>query len=162
MSNWKEWFEYKNGNLFWKKKPSRRVAVGQKAGNTSNGYYEVIKFNGRFFKTHRIIYEMFNNTIPEGYTIDHIDGNIFNNTIENLRLALRSQNLQNRIKPKNNTSSYKGVTWSSQKKKWRVRIGIDSTLKHIGHFDNLLEAAKAYNEAALKYHGEFAKVNPIT
>jgi hypothetical protein len=104
---------------------------------------------------------MFNGPIPEGYYIDHIDGNPSNNKLENLRLANQKENSRNSKKPKNNTSGYKGVHWNKEKEKWQARVMINTITKHIGYFEDLIEAAKAYNEAALKYHGEFAKLNEI-
>ncbi|MCK5611795.1 hypothetical protein KAR91_58540 [Candidatus Pacearchaeota archaeon] len=46
-----------------------------------------------------------------------------------------------------------------QNNKWRVVILKDKKKYHIGYFDCKIEAAKAYNKAAIKYHGEFARLN---
>lgn len=54
---------------------------------------------------------------------------------------------------KNNTSGFNGVSWKEKNKKWQASI--------IGIFEDKLEAARAYNKAALKYFGEFANLNAI-
>jgi hypothetical protein len=56
-------------------------------------------------------------------------------------------------------SKYKGVTWSKHVRKWRVRVHINYGYKSIGYFKDEIEAAKAYDTAAKKYHGDFAVLN---
>jgi hypothetical protein len=158
-----EIFEYKNGEIYWKivHPMCNNKKVGDLAGNKSSKVYFEVTIAGSPFRVHRIIWQMFNGPIPEGYYIDHIDGNPSNNKLENLRLANQKENSRNSKKPKNNTSGYKGVHWNKEKEKWQARVMINTITKHIGYFEDLIEAAKAYNEAALKYHGEFAKLNEI-
>lgn len=97
---------------------------------------------------------------PEGYTWDHIDMNPRNNSRSNLRLATLTQQNANRIKQKGNyTSKYKGVSWYPNAKKWQVKIGINGKRKHVGYFKSEEEAARAYDEAAKEYFGEFARTN---
>ncbi len=88
---------------------------------------------------------------------DHIDGNSFDNRRFNLRSATSSQNSQNRNKQTNNTSGYKGVMKSG--KKWMARIGVNRKYFVLGYFHNIINAAIAYDKAALKHHGEFARLN---
>ena len=92
---------------------------------------------------------------------DHADTNGLNNQRSNLRAATRSQQGANRNKGKNNTSGYKGVSWHKRDKKWVSRIKISGKLIHLGNFDDIKDAAKAYNEAAIKYFGEFAVLNKV-
>jgi len=98
---------------------------------------------------------------PLGIEIDHIDGNRLNNQKSNLRFATSSQNKMNRGPRKDNHSGYKGVSWHKQINKWTSRIQIGNTYKHLGLFENIIEAVKAYNNAALKFHGEFAWLNKL-
>ena len=41
-------------------------------------------------QTGRLIWETFNGVIPKGKVVDHIDGNVFNNALTNLRITTRS------------------------------------------------------------------------
>lgn len=112
-------------------------------------------------KMHRFIMELEGHNI-KGLTIDHKNGNKLDNRVENLRVATTGQNNRNVIKRGNNTSGYKGVHWDKKSQKWisRIRIGGGQRLT-LGKFSNKEDAAKAYNEAALKYHGEFANLNKV-
>lgn len=99
---------------------------------------------------------------PPELEVDHIDGNRLNNQRSNLRLATSSQNKCNRGPRKDNTSGYKGVSWHSQKKKWTARIKAPSgKYLHLGLFDEVKDAALAYNYAATEHHGSFAFLNKI-
>lgn len=92
---------------------------------------------------------------------DHKDGNGLNNTKENLRICTRSQNSKNQ-KPKNGGSSlYKGVYFNKDTGKWLARITTNRNCKYLGLFGNEIDAAKEYNNEALKMHGEFAKINDL-
>lgn len=93
--------------------------------------------------------------------VDHIDTNPLNNMRENLRLATRVQNGQNREMQRNNTSGYKGVSWDKYNRRWMAQIRANGVSMSLGSFKDPLKAARAYNEAALKYHGEFARLNVI-
>ena len=98
----------------------------------------------------------------EGYVRDHKDGNGLNNQKDNLRYATSSQNQFNRKKQNRPTSSkYKGVNFNKSNKNWYVRIAINGKRICLGAFINETNAALAYNEAARKYHGEYAKLNII-
>jgi len=94
---------------------------------------------------------------PQGMKVDHVNGNGLDNRRENLRIATNSQNGMNRGKFRNNTSGYKGVVF--QGGKWQAQINVLSTRIRKGGFASAEEAAHAYDEMALKYHGEFAYLN---
>ena len=97
---------------------------------------------------------------PDGFVIDHIDGDRLNNTRSNLRVATRSQNNMNRISL-NGSSKYKGVTWNKKSKKWQAQIWMNNKCKVLGQFLNEKEAAKVYNQTAVKYQGKFARLNEV-
>lgn len=98
----------------------------------------------------------------EGDTVDHINGNKLDNRQENLRRCTQRENSRNRVGwQKETTSAYKGVSWQPTREKWRATIKVDYKQKFLGYFDNEDEAALAYNEAARKHHGEFAKENNV-
>lgn len=93
-----------------------------------------------------------------GERVDHIDGNALNNTRDNLRVCTPSQNSTNIGLTRRNTSGYKGVTWNKRYRKWQASITVDRKCKYLGSFATPQEAYAAYCEAALKYHGEFARL----
>jgi len=93
--------------------------------------------------------------------LDHKDGNPKNNNLSNLRYCDRAQNKMNSRKHPNTSSIYKGVSWDKQTKKWRAYIRVKSVLKHLGFYQEESDAAKKYNNNALKYFGEFALINKI-
>lgn len=111
---------------------------------------------------HRVIMQrILGRDLVKGEMVDHVDNNGLNNRRENLRLANKSQNARNRGAQRNNSSGYKGVSWNKPNKKWIVGIAIDSKKIYLGQYHNIHDAARAWNAAALKYHGEFAYQNVI-
>ncbi len=98
---------------------------------------------------------------PRHLEVDHIDGNPLNNQRANLRLATSSQNKCNRGARKDCKSGYKGVSWHSQRNKWTARIKAGTKYLHLGLFEDIKDAVSAYNNAAQKYHGEFAFINKL-
>jgi hypothetical protein len=105
---------------------------------------------------HRVIFESVM-SIPFCFDVDHIDCDGLNNSFSNLRLATRSHNNANGRKRLSCSSSYKGVNWLKSRGKWRVRV----KHFHIGCFVNEIDAARAYDEAAKKYFGEYARLNGV-
>lgn len=99
--------------------------------------------------------------------IDHINMNTLDNRRENLRLVSKAENMMNRPKQANNTSGYKGVSLSKRlakregNKMWQANIQVKNNPIWLGVYLTAKEAAIAYNEAAQKYHGEFAKLNQL-
>jgi hypothetical protein len=96
----------------------------------------------------------------KGRVVDHRNGEGLDNRGANLRLATYSQNMANRAKTKKRTSSkYIGVSIEKGCKSWRVAIRVNGKQMWLGSFKNEIDAARAYDCAALKYHGEFARLN---
>jgi len=96
-----------------------------------------------------------------GKDVDHKNHNTLDNQKTNLRLSTRSENCMNQRIAKNNKSGYKGVSRSNSGKKWVAKIRKDYKLIHLGYYINKIDAAKAYNEAALKLFGTFAYINEV-
>lgn len=89
---------------------------------------------------------------------DHVNHNGLDNQRHNLRICTCSQNHQNRIS-KHGTSRFKGVSWDKERQRWSVQIKVREKSLHPGRFKSEIEAAKAYDEAAKKHFGEFARTN---
>lgn len=98
---------------------------------------------------------------PEGYLVDHINGDTLDNRRTNLRFCTKSENAHNRKASIGGTSKYKGVTWRKDWGKWVAQIKVAGKKLSLGGYSKEEEAALAYNEAALKYFGEFSKLNNL-
>ncbi|MFA5445042.1 MAG: AP2 domain-containing protein [Bacteroidales bacterium] len=98
---------------------------------------------------------------PNGLEVDHKDGNGCNCQKENMRNCAHGQNQMNRGPQRTNTSGYKGVSWSKAGGKWVTYIQVNGKSKNLGYHDFIEDAARAYNEAAIKFHGKFAYLNAI-
>ena len=98
--------------------------------------------------------------VPEGMVIDHVNQDGMDNRSGNLRPATHSQNLYNRKKRSGATQSkYKGIYWRKKVRKWQASIKCNKKRIELGYFRDEIEAAKAYDRAAKKYHGDFACLN---
>jgi len=93
-----------------------------------------------------------------GLECDHINGNGLDNRRCNLRVCTRSQNNMNR-RPSGCTSEFKGVYWNKTNKKWMAQIVFNRHGRGLGCYDDEEEAAYAYDKAARKHFGEFARPN---
>jgi hypothetical protein len=91
--------------------------------------------------------------------VDHINGDTLDNRRDNLRLASSTENGSNRSLNRNSTSGYKGVTWVKARGNWRANIKVNGKPISLGVYDDPVEAARAYDKAAIELHGAFAKPN---
>lgn len=95
---------------------------------------------------------------PEDLEVDHINGNPLDNRKSNLRLCTPKENSWNRGIRKDNTTGYKGVfrrEGIKTGKMWYAKVGHF----HTEYFETKEEAANAYDYYALKFYGEFARLN---
>ena len=98
--------------------------------------------------------------VPRGMVVDHINHDGMDNRRANLRAATYSQNMCNvRKRSGAKHSKYKGINWRKRTRKWEVRVMFEKKRMHIGYFRDEIDAARAYDQAARKYHGEFASPN---
>lgn len=116
--------------------------------------YKLNKKN-KYISMHRVILNLHDSKI----FVDHIDRNGLNNQKYNLREATPLQNACNRTKSANLTSKFMGVNFKKDRNKFRAGIKNQKKSIHLGYFENEIDAAKAYNEAAIKIHGSFASLN---
>lgn len=120
--------------------------------------YAPIYPNGKqkFVFMHRLILGLNDSSVQA----DHRNYDGLDNRKSNLRKASHTQNLQNaRVRRTGKYSQYKGVCRA--RNKWEARICVDKQKMRLGLYNTEEEAALAYNEAAVKYFGEFAYLNKI-
>ena len=126
----------------------------RKDGSVKNVYaVRNVHINGK--RTARTMHTL----IMEHTPVDHRDHDGLNNQRTNLRKASGTQNNQNARKRRDSTSGFKGVTWYKALNKWMAQIQNNGKKIHLGYFTDILDAARAYDAAALKYFGEFAVTN---
>ena len=111
----------------------------------SNGY-GCIRYNRKLYLTHRIIWLLYHGYWSENL-IDHIDRDVKNNRIENLREASPQCNVRNNGPLKNSTTGVKGVSWNKRTHRYEAYIENNGKRKGLGHHNTLAEAAMARLEA---------------
>ena len=143
--------------LRWTKRTGNRIKVGGIAGSKDKvtGYWR-IRFQGKLYQCHRVIYKLHHKINIQNTEIDHWDKIRDNNTIENLRIANRSEQSWNQGIRSDNTSGIKGVHWDKQRNKWVARIEANGKKYYLGLFDNIDEAEKVAIKAREEMHKEFA------
>ena len=108
---------------------------------------------------HRAVMErVLGHPLSQDTIIDHVNGNPLDNRRENLRLATYSQNMANSKLRSDNTTGFKGVSWSKQKGKFRAYIWFEKKLYHVGFFNTAEEASEARQIKAIELHKEFARL----
>lgn len=149
--NYSDIFDYSDGFLYWKKSVDWRVKAGDVAGFKHSHGYIAVSVDSKLLLAHRVIWEMLRGAIPEEMEIDHVDKCRTNNSIENLRLVSRIENLRNKGMYKCNTSGVTGVVFNKQRSKWAANIRINGKLKHLGYHVEFEEACKARYSAERLY-----------
>ena len=122
---------------------------------TRQGYAEATQ--RKLYDINRIMHR--NMFPPTELEVDHINGDKLDNRRANLRLATREQNSKN-LRPQKGRK-YKGVYYRKKFDNWVASISLDKKLIYLGVFNTDDDAARAYNEAAKRMHGEFAWLNPV-
>jgi hypothetical protein len=122
------------------------------------GPYRRVKVKGINIYAQRVCWLITHGYDPYPFLIDHKDQDGTNNCPSNLRICKPSQNLFNRDKPSHNTSGFKGVNYCKESNKWRVRISAFNRRYHVGRYDNLEDAERAFLEASKKYHKDFTNL----
>ncbi len=115
-----------------------------------------IKGKKKHTRLHSLLFE-----VPKGFVINHKDHDGLNCCRSNLEICTYQQNASYCLKRQNNKSGFKGVSWRKDIEMWRSRITVNFKAITIGHFENKIDAAKAYNEAAKKFFGIYSVLNKI-
>lgn len=125
-------------------------AVGAK------GYMSVWVNKYRWYK-HRVVWVLTNGPIPNGHVVDHIDGDVLNNSLSNLRLATMSQNAMNcRRRSDKSGTLPKGVCWIASKGRYASQLKVDGK-RYQKLSKTLEEAVQWLKDKRHELHGEFAR-----
>ncbi|EFC6125628.1 hypothetical protein CSE64_001885 [Escherichia coli] len=150
--NWPELFDYHPDGYLVSKvtRGSGRNLI--KPGDIIRGFaanhgYLKIKVNKREYGLSRVVYEMFNGLIPDGYMIENADNSCAK--IENLKPVSRGEGYLFGL------SGIIGVMWDKKANKWRAHIYASGNKhRYLGLFDNINDAIKARIQAEIKYRGK--------
>ena len=96
---------------------------------------------------------------PKGMIVDHKSRNKLDNTRENLRNATHAENMRNKSKQHGVSSRFLGVSYCKKSRKWCACIWVEGRNLSLGFFTDEVEAARAYDRAAVEHFGEFARLN---
>lgn len=150
--------------LIWKNRPKQsKIKMGATAGRRHHAGYWQVKFKGKLYLCHRIVYLLNTGEDPGEFCVDHP----FNRSDNiNVRKASRKENSFNRkknthYKGRPTSSKFKGVCFFKATGKWRALIMKGGKSIFLGSFNNEIDAARAYNKAAIEQHGEFAGLNDV-
>jgi hypothetical protein len=148
-SEFRNWVSYdsESGLITWVKSPSANCVVGTQVGGMDKDGYAYFHLHKKRWPIHRMAWVLTQGPIPDGYEIDHIDGNRANNKLTNLRLVTRSENNQNRKKArKDSATGLIGVTLHKRSGLFNSRIKLDGKTKSLGYFVKPEDAHRAYLE----------------
>jgi len=159
VPGWPEYYVTTDGRVFsLKLSGGRWLSAGKKSGYSSFCLHKnAVRKN---YPVHRIMAMTFFEDWQEGESVvDHVDGVRSNNDISNIRLVDYCENAWNSRSRKSNNSGFIGAHFDNAKGKWIASIGNRGTRKTIGRFKTAIEAAVAYDIAAIQNRGGFAVTN---
>ncbi len=148
-------YEPETGKFFW-------LLSGKEAGHNHPNGYRFIRINKILYLAHRVAWLYMTGEWPQR-EVDHRNQIKNDNRWENLRQATRSQNKGN-IKPfkmRKRHSQYKGVSRDKRTGLFTASIKCGNTRYNLGRYVHPMDAAHAYNVAAIKLFKEFAHINDI-
>lgn len=170
---------YASGYFTWKVRyPMKRIELSQgqvalvddedhewlsqfnwHAEKRRNTFYAVRNKRGADGKRRRVYMHREIMKTPRGMDTDHCNGDGLDNGRANLRICTRADNRHNEGVRSNNTSGYKGVSWDKRCKNWQAYISVNGKMTHLGNYTDKVDAARAYDKAALELHGSYARIN---
>lgn len=138
----------------WNTTQSNRAVAGTVAGTADSYGYWRIRYNGKTYKAHQLVWLHETGTWPTGQ-IDHINGNPADNRFTNLREVTNQQNSHNRLASKNSITGVKGVSIRPSGR-FSALMHTNNTSVCLGTYDTVGEAARAYLNAARQHHDPVA------
>ena len=125
--------------------------AGKRAGSVKDSFRRISLFK-KFYPEHRLIWALYYKEWPsKKMVIDHINGDPFDNRIDNLRLVTHRENSMNRRLSCNNKSGVIGVHYYSSREQWQAQITSQGKKINLGRFDNFDDAVKARKDAEIKF-----------
>lgn len=113
----------------------------------------------RLVGAHRVAYTALIGPIPDGMTVDHVCGTPACVRPDHLRLASPAENNRYARRRADNTSGFRGVSLARTCDKWRAEVHVGGRRTFLGYYRTAEDAARAYDDAARKHHGKFARLN---
>lgn len=146
-------FDYRDGNLIRKTHQSSNARIGDVAGwlDKSSGYLRV-RVDRKMYLVHRLIYLIHTGLLPS--VVDHMDGNILNNKIENLRESDEFRNRWNCLGNEGSISGVKGVYQDGGR--WKAMVNVDKKRYYLGMYDTIEEAAEIVRKKYEELQGDRA------
>lgn len=158
--------DYSSGQLIWKTRPlhhfhdvrAQKILNARHAGRIAgtpgkDGYVRVL-LGRKSYLIHRIIWTLAHGNIPNDMHIDHINHDRSDNSLGNLRIVSRKENLKNKSRSSRNSTGYSGITFRPDDGKYMVRISVNGKRYSAGCFSSLEEAVSVRNMELSKnnYH----------
>ncbi len=158
QSRLKELLDYNpdTGVFVWREWRGGTAFKGSVAGRPDSKGRIQVMVDGASYFAHRLAWLFVNGKFPPEH-IDHINRDVSDNRIQNLRLASNIENGQNRNKHPRNTSGVSGVSFHKKTGKWQAKITFSGKTIYLGVYESIEEAAAARAFGKEKYH----KFHPI-
>lgn len=144
-------YDSETGEFSWKISPRNRTLPGDKAGYMNDGGYMMCVIDKQKIRLHHAAWAMSFGEMPDG-NLDHINGVRHDNRISNLRIATKSQNMQNTAVRQDNKTGIKGVHFRKDTGKYSAQIVVDGKATYLGCFDSLEGAENARLQAEIELH----------
>jgi len=157
----RKYFRYKDDKIYWLKPPYKNIKIGSEAGglriSKNRNTYRIITLKGRIYLTGQIIFLLIHGYLPK--YLFFIDGDTLNTKIENLTASSLSMRVYRNLKKCKTHLNLKGINYHSTRNKYKVSIQVNKKTYHLGLYQNLEIAKKAYNLGVKKLYGELAYLN---